>query len=419
MYIKELIMNEGKRSYLCYAGEQWQKASILQKETVMILVIHIFICVTDRERREDFIMINKKYKLTAAILLILSLTVSVLTGCTDKKDVTATDAESREAEEGSEEPEDTSSDTEVSPAETAQPFKINIAVDSGTFAYPFWVAQNKGILEKYNIDAEFQTYAYGIDTINAVQLDQADLGEAMDFAAVSRLGGASELQFISFIAGNKLSGANLYALDDSIQKVEDLAGKSVVVQKGTVNEYTWAQTYAQYGIDPSSVKPLYISSTAEGLALVKSGEADAIWAGGDTSVQIEELGGRSLGDYNLIGFAPQGFLMLKKSYLEENEEGIKRLLLALKEAVDAINANQREAAEIVKENFSIPVENIEKVLKDTVFDIRFSQEDFNQLDSVARWSIENDLIKYDFSVKDYIYLKPLEAVFPDTVTYKD
>jgi NitT/TauT family transport system substrate-binding protein len=360
--------------------------------------------------RGDIIMKKLKYKIVASVLLSMSLIVSVFTGCGNNANTSASATSSVTAS--------VSETKAASSAGNSEPFKINIAVDSGTFAYPFWVAKNKGILEKYNIDATFQTYAYGIDTLNALQLDQADVGEGMDFAAVSRLGGASELQFVSFIAGNKLTGSKLYALDDSIKKVEDLAGKSVVVQKGTVNEYVWAQTFEKYGIDPKSVNPLYISSTAEGLALVKSGDADAIWAGGDISSQIVELGGKSLGDYNLIGFAPQGFLILKKSYLEKNDEGIQRLLKALKEAVAAINADPKEAAEIVKDNFKIPVENIAKALGDIVFDIRLSQEDVNQLDSVTKWSIKNKLIKYDFNVKDYIYLKPLQAVFPDTITYK-
>jgi NitT/TauT family transport system substrate-binding protein len=355
---------------------------------------------------------NKRRNRITVILLIMSLVIGLLAGCGSKK---AADA----VNEAEKESGGNVSVTEPAASNTEEPFEINVAVDSGTFAYPFWVAQNEGILEKYNIKAEFQVYAYGIDTINAVQLDQADLGEAMDFAAISRLGGESELQFISFIAGNKLSGAQLYALDSSIKKVEDLAGKSVVVQKGTVNEYIWAQTFKQYGIDPDSVNPLYISSTAEGLALVKSGDADAIWAGGDTSDQIVELGGVSLGDYNLIGFAPRGFLMLKKSYLEKNSEGIQRLLQALQEAVDVINADPGKAAEIVKDNFNIPVENIAKALGDAEFDIRFSQEDADQLDSVTKWSIENELVKFDFNVKDYFYLEPLKAVFPDTITYTE
>lgn len=353
-------------------------------------------------------MKNRKFRTAAIVLFAISLLTGVLAGC-------GNEAGSSKASGSSS---GTQAEKAASNAGNAETFKINIAVDSGTFAYPFWVANNKGILKKYNIDASFQTYAYGIDTINAVQLDQADIGEAMDFAAVSRLGGSSELQFISYIAGNKMTGSQLYALKDSVQKVEDLAGKSVVVQKGTVNEYVWAQTYDKFGIDPKSVNPLYISSTAEGLALVKSGDADAIWSGGDISDQVIELGGRSLGDYNLIGFAPQGFLMLKKSYLEKNGEGIQQLLKALKEAVDAINADPKGTAEIIKDNFKIPVENIAKALGDSQFDIRFSQQDADQLDSVTKWSIKNKLIKYDFNVKDYIYLKPLQAVFPDTITYK-
>lgn len=355
-------------------------------------------------------MKNKKFKLLIAALMIISLLSGGITGCGSNSN-----SDSKAAAQNTE---SNSTTKAVSGSEDKDTFKINIAVDSGTFAYPFWVAKNKGILKKYNIEANYQTYAYGIDTINAVQLDQADIGEAMDFAAVSRLGGASELQFISFIAGNKLSAAKLYVLKDNIQKVEELSGKSVVVQKGTVNEYVWAQTYAKFGIDPKSVNPLYISSTAEGLALVKSGDADAIWAGADISSQVEELGGRNLGDYSLIGFAPQGFLMLKKGYLEKNNEGVQRLLKALKEAVDIINADPEEAANIVKDNFKIPVENIARVLGDTIFDIRLSQQDVDQLDSVTKWSIRNKLIKYDFSVRDYIYLEPLQAVFPDTITYK-
>ncbi len=371
-------------------------------------------------------MKNRKWK-SIIIVLVLNMIMFTLTGCnsTTKADGTQTttqdtasntDTNGAAASENSATPAASEESTDTAASE---PFKINVAVDSGTFAYPFWVAENKGIFDKYNIEAEFQVYAYGIDTINAVQLDQADVGEAMDFAAVSRLGGESELQFISFIAGTKIGGSNLYVFDENIKEVKELEGKSVVVQKGTVNEYTWAKLYSQHGVDSSKVNPLYISSTAEGLALVKSGEADAIWAGADIADQIKELGGISLGDYGLVGgSAPKGFLMLKKSYLEQNEDGIERLIQALKEAVDAINADPNEAAKIVKDNFSIPVENIAKALSDSEFDIRFTQEDADQLDGVTKWSIENGLLRYDFSVKDYIYLKPLQAVFPDRITYQ-
>lgn len=52
MYIKELIMNEGKRSYLCYVGEQWQKASILQKEAVYDTGnTHFHLCDGQGEKR--------------------------------------------------------------------------------------------------------------------------------------------------------------------------------------------------------------------------------------------------------------------------------------------------------------------------------------------------------------------------------
>jgi len=353
------------------------------------------------KRRKLFMKLNKKRSI--AVLLAALLLLPALAGC------------SRQAEaEAKEEVKETSTGT--ARAETSEPFQLTVAIDSGTFAYPFWVAENKGIFEKYNIEPEFQTYAYGIDTVNAVILDQADMGEAMDFAAISRLGGESQLQFIAFTAGNKMDGVRLYVLEDGIKEPKDLEGKSVVVQKGTVNEYIWEQLYDQYDIDSSKVNPLYISSTAVGMALVKSGEANAIWAGGEIESQVKELGGVSIGDYSLINFAPRGFITVKKDFIKENQEGLGRLLKALDEASVYINENPGDAAELIQANFGIPSENIEKALKSIEFDIRFSNEDLNQIDSVTKWSIKNKLVKYDFDIRDYINLDILREVYPERVT---
>lgn len=359
----------------------------------------------------------KTKKSIATILTVLLFLL--LAGCSSLKagEIKAEEKEtSAEAAKTEETGTGNAETTEAESVSEGEPFELTAAIDSGTFAYPFWVAENKGIFDKYNIQPEFQTYAYGIDTINAVTLGQADIGEAMDFAAISRLGGESQLQFISFIAGNKLDGTHLYVFGDEIKEPKDLEGKSVIVQKGTVNEYVWEQLYSQYGIDSSKVNALYISSTAEGLALVKNGDADAIWAGGDIESQVIEQGGVSIGDYSLINFAPQGFLMLKKDFIAENQEGLVRLLKALDEAVIYINENPDEAAGIVQANFGIPSENIAKALKSSNFDIRFSNEDADQLDSVTKWSIENQLVKYSFDIRDYINLDVIKQAYPERVT---
>ncbi|MEY8355790.1 ABC transporter substrate-binding protein [Lachnospiraceae bacterium 54-53] len=186
-----------------------------------------------------------KSKRSIATILTALLLLLLLAGCSSQKAGEIKTEEKETSTEAAKTEAPKAEETKAGNAETAaaesvtdgEPFKFIAAVDSGTFAYPFWVAENKGIFDKYNIEPEIQTYAYGIDTINAVTLDQADLGEAMDFAAISRLGGDSQLQFISFIAGNKMEGSHLYVLGDDIKEPKDLEGKSVVVQKGTVNEY--------------------------------------------------------------------------------------------------------------------------------------------------------------------------------------
>ena len=131
---------------------------------------------------------------------------------------------------------------------------------------------------------------------------------------------------------------------------------------------------------------------------------------------MKELGGVSLGDYSLINFAPRGFIAVKKDFLKENQDGLERLLKALDEASAYINGNPEDAAKLIQANFGIPSENIAKALKSIEFDIRFSDEDVNQLDSVTKWSIKNKLVKYDFDIHDYINLDIIKKVYPERVT---
>jgi NitT/TauT family transport system substrate-binding protein len=298
-------------------------------------------------------------------------------------------------------------------------FKIRIGADSAPFSFQFRVAKAKGLFDKYNIDAEIQNFSFGIDTVNALILDQVDSGEAMDYALATRLGKDSDLRIVSYIATPSLDGSSLYVVGDGIKSPADLTGKNIAAQKGTVNEYVWAQTFKKFGVDPKTVNMLYFSSNSEMIAAVQTGKADAIWVDKSNQSKIAEIANiKALGDYHLIDFEMKGYLTLKDQFIKAHPEAVGNFLKALNEASDYIAKNPQETAEIAYQDLKLPKADVLKTLETYTYHVRFSQADYDHLHNIVTWSVQNGLIKNSYAVQDYLSLDILKKTLPEAVTYK-
>jgi NitT/TauT family transport system substrate-binding protein len=297
--------------------------------------------------------------------------------------------------------------------------KIRVGADSSSFSYQFRVAQGAGIFEKYDIDAEVFTFSYGIDTLNAAILGETDSAQAADFAVASRLAEGNNLRILSHILTYNRDGALLYANDPAIASVADLKGKKVGVQKATVNEYVWGQFFAKQGLNLDDVEQVYLSSHAELLAAFQARQIDAFWVARENEAVAQEVdGSHKLGDYELAGFYPRAYVLLDKDFLAKNKEGAVRFLKALDEATSFINEKPDEAAAIAAKDLRIPLDAARAGIDAYHYEIRFSQEDADDVTGVAEWSIANGLIRNAYDVKEFIYLDAIKEAFPDRVSVK-
>lgn len=307
---------------------------------------------------------------------------------------------------------------ETSTTSTNKLTKVRIGADSAVFSLQFRVAEKEGYFEKNGIEAEISTFSFGIDTLNALVLDQVDTAEAMDFATGTRLAN-SNFKIISLLSSPSEKNGNLYVTGD-IEKPEDLVGKNIGVAKGTVNEYIWAKLFEKYNIDPKAVNLKYLQSSQELITALDTGDVDAIWSGGALTPKIEAIKGvKSLGDYSLINFRMRGYFILSDKFITAHPEAVSKILKALDEATAFIKKNPEEAAQIAFDELKVPKEDVlSEITSNWDYDIRFSQEDFDHINNVVSWSIDNGLIKEQFEVKDYVNLEPLKKILPDKVTYK-
>ncbi|NJJ38626.1 ABC transporter substrate-binding protein [Paenibacillus apii] len=336
---------------------------------------------------------SRIWKAVAGAMLLTGILVS-LSGCGDAK------AENKEA----------------SSAPALQ--KVRIGGDSAIFSLQFRVAKEQGIFEKNGIDAEISTFSFGIDTLNAVLTDRVDVGEAMDYAALSAIS-KGDLKVLSLFNSPKATSSKLFARD-GISKPEDLVGKKLGVQKGTVNEYIWGKYFETFHIDPKAVTLVPLQSTAEILAAYDRGDIQAAWFGTAFFDKAEKIKGSvALNDQSAINIRTKGFLVAKGSLIKDHPEISTELNKSLAEASQYIIDHPEEAAELAFKELKIPKENaLNEIKNQWEFDVRFKQEDYDQLKEIKEWSIANGYIEQDFNLDDKLALDGLKEAFPDKVDIK-
>jgi NitT/TauT family transport system substrate-binding protein len=300
-----------------------------------------------------------------------------------------------------------------------EPLQVSIGADSSVFSAQLRVAEAAGILDKYQIDAEFVTYSYGIDTVNGVILNEVQIGEANDYAVSTRASQSANLRLVTSILSGQGDSKSLYVNKEDIQTGEDLKGKKIAVASGTVNEFEVAKTLETYGIGSDEVEYYYFSSDAEMLAAYVTGEIDAVWFSKQYANEANEVEGShtiaNLADIDQVNIA---YLVVDSTFAEEHEEGVERLILALDEATEFINENPEEAAKLLSDDLGIAEEDAVKGLDTYDYEIRFKESDVDHIVNVAEWSIENGLIENAYDLRSYVLTDAIKAVLPDKIDFE-
>lgn len=305
---------------------------------------------------------------------------------------------------------------EAKAADAQKPIHVRFGGDASTFSLQFHVAKEKGFFAKHGIDPEIVTYSFGIDTLNAALADQVDVGEAMDFAALSRFS-SGDLKILSFIQTDKAEKTKLLARD-GIQSPQDLKGKNFGISKATVNEYVVSRYLDKYGYKDGEVNRVGLTSAAEIFAAFERGDVKVAFFSGTWLDKAEKVNGaKVIGTQADIPFSARGFLVVKDKLLKEQPEAARRILLALDEASKWITENPEGTGEIAFKALKLPKDGVARDIKDITNDIRLSTDDVQQLKDVYEYAVKNNLIKGGFALKDKIVIDPLKAALPQKVSY--
>lgn len=218
------------------------------------------------------------------------------------------------------------------------------------------IAKERGVFEKTLADQGIKVEWLGPFPNHAPTL-QAVTGGSADFG----FGGSTTPAFAAILAGSPLvfSQFVLYeprttaiiAKDGSgIDKVEDLVGKSVAVNRSGLGEFLLVAALEKHGIDRSKVKFVYLNPPDAAPALA-SGKVDA-WSMWSPGVDIARLEYKAHDIFvegrDLNFFVDYSSYVTSRKFAQDNSQIVKAVARAYEAEAKWTNANVVEAETIVQ-----------------------------------------------------------------------
>jgi NitT/TauT family transport system substrate-binding protein len=233
-------------------------------------------------------------------------------------------------------------------AETLQ--KIRIGFPSLAFSYlPFYVAQEKGLLKKHGLEAEYIIMRSGIQP-------QALINGNINFLPSVSTGISAAVAGLPLVVILNFSDRSPWTLvtNKDINKPQDLIGKNVAISGlRTSPHYFLLAALRKWEIPEKDVGLIMTGGTASSFGALTSNQVAATVLTPPFDDKAVSLGYKKfmfLGD--LIDIPYVG-LVTSQAEIKNNRETIRKTLAAVFDSVAWIRANRAEASRMIADKFKV------------------------------------------------------------------
>lgn len=307
----------------------------------------------------------------------------------------------------------------LAPPPRADPAKLTVAL-SGHFIGSglVFIAQERGYFAEEGLAVDIQRHTSGASALASALGGRADLATAGDtpltFAALE---GAP----FSIVATIFTSGGTYGIVarrDRGIATTADLAGKAIGATLGTDGHFVAGVLLSSSGLPMSAAR--LVNFGPEGLAgALAAGTVDAVstwepWLGHAR---------KALGDDAVVLLPDSGFrfnfsLAGRKSWVDTNQDRVRRLLRALDRALELAESSPADAQAIVARATEADPAIFAAGGPHYQFQVRLDQGMLIMLEDQARWAIGAGLTERSAApnLLEIIDTRPLAAVKPSAVS---
>lgn len=243
------------------------------------------------------------------------------------------------------------------------PQKIRIGFPSLAFSYmPFYVAQEKGSLKKFGLEAEYIQMRTGIQPQAAIN------GNINFFPSVSTGISAAVSGLPLVVVVNFYNGTPwVLVTNKSINKPQDLIGKNLAVSGIRTSPHWFLQAaLKKWEIPEKEVSLISTGGTSSSFAVLTTNQvAGAVLTPpfDDKAVSLGYKKFMFIGDLAPI---PYVGLMASQAEVKSNRDRVQKTIAALLEAVAWLRANRAESAKMIADKFKVTSSEAERTYETMV-----------------------------------------------------
>ena len=215
------------------------------------------------------------------------------------------------------------------------------------FQSPLWATRDLGLLTKYGVNADLVLTAGSTRQIQALVGNSAQFAQVDAVTTVNAINQGADLVMIS---GSLNTFPFSFVAQKEIRKPEDLAGKKIgIVAFGGANELAIVLALKEWNVPRQSVTIIQSGGAPQRLVALSAKALDA------TVLAYPELGEAMRMGMNVLGHMrdmktaafPMNAIVVRRSFLQQNRETVKRFQEAYAEATYQLLHNKEKAIAVL------------------------------------------------------------------------
>ena len=235
-------------------------------------------------------------------------------------------------------------------------YKIRIGFPSLAFSYmPFYVAQEKGIYKKYNIESEY------IQMTTSIQPQALVNGNINYLTSVSTgiSAAVSSLPLVILMNFSDISPWVLITHKD-INKPQDLIGKTVALSGIRTSPYYFFQAFLKkYEIKDKDITTINTGGTADSFRALTSNRVVATIVTPPFDDKAVSLGYKKFMPLGELADIPYVGLVTTQNEIKTNRESVRRTVVAVVESLAWLRANRADTIKMIIDKFKVTQQEAE------------------------------------------------------------
>jgi NitT/TauT family transport system substrate-binding protein len=237
-----------------------------------------------------------------------------------------------------------------SAAAAESPYKIRIGFPSLAFSYmPFYVAQEKGIYKKYNIESEYIQMTSGIQP-------QAVLAGNINYLTSVSTGISAAVAGLPLVILMNFCDVSPWVLvtHKDINRPQDLIGKTVALSGIRTSPHYFFQAFLKKSeINEKDVQTINTGGTADSFRALTTNRVVGTVLTPPFDDKAVSLGYKKFMQLGELADIPYVGLVTSQNEIKTNRESVRRTVMAVMDSLGWLRANRAESVKMIVDKFKV------------------------------------------------------------------